>query len=154
MDIPLPPPTSDAAAHGARVAAHLGALIDAAGGAIPFSDYMDAALYAPGLGYYSAGSAKFGAEGDFVTAPELSPLFARSLASQFADLHRVHGLAQILELGGGSGRFAADALVELARLDAVPERYLLLEVSAGLRARPRATMEARAPALLDRVESP
>ncbi len=152
MEIPLPPPTSDAAAHGARVAAHLDALIDASGGAITFAEYMDAALYAPGLGYYSAGSAKFGADGDFVTAPELSPLFARSLASQFADLHREHGLAQILELGGGSGRFAADALVELARLDAVPERYFLLEVSADLRARQRATLEALAPALLDRVE--
>lgn len=152
MERPLPAPDDTAAAHGARVAAHVGALIDAADGAISFADYMDAVLYAAGLGYYSAGSTKFGAEGDFVTAPELSPLFARSLASQFAELRRAHGLVQVLELGGGSGRFAADALVELARLDALPDRYLLLEVSADLRARQRATLEALAPALLDRVE--
>ncbi len=152
MESPLPPPDSDAAAHGTRVADHIGGLIDAEGGAIAFADFMDAALYAPGLGYYSAGSAKFGVAGDFVTAPELSPLFARSLASQFADLRRAHGLAQVLELGGGSGRFAADALVELARLDAVPDRYFLLEVSADLRARQRATLEALAPALIARVE--
>lgn len=152
MEHPLPTPDDDAAAHGERVADHVGALIDAADGAIAFGDYMETVLYAPGLGYYSAGSAKFGAAGDFVTAPELSPLFARALATQFADLHRAHGLAQVLELGGGSGRFAADALVELARLDALPDRYLLLEVSADLRARQRATLEALAPALLDRVE--
>ncbi len=152
MESPLPTPDSDAAAHGARVAAHVAALIDAEDGAIPFADYMEAVLYAAGLGYYSAGSAKFGAAGDFVTAPELSPLFARSIASQFADLKRAHDLNQVLELGGGSGRFAADALVELARLDALPDRYLLLEVSADLRARQRATLEALAPALLDRVE--
>ncbi|MEX0900702.1 MAG: SAM-dependent methyltransferase [Gammaproteobacteria bacterium] len=152
MEIPLPTPDSEAAAHGVRVAAHVGELIDTAGGAIPFADYMEAVLYAAGLGYYSAGSEKFGAAGDFVTAPELSPLFARALGSQFAALHRAHGLTQLLELGAGSGRFAADALVELARIDALPERYLMLEVSADLRARQRATLEALAPALLDRVE--
>ena len=148
MDLGLPPPDADAAAHGARVAAHVAARIDAAGGAISFADYMDAVLYAPGLGYYSAGSRKLGADGDFVTAPEVSPLFARALAAQFAAV----GLGAVLELGAGSGRFAADALVELAQLDALPERYSILEVSAELRARQRATLEALAPALLDRVE--
>src|SRR5690606_30916125 len=103
------------------VATYVRALIDDAGGAIPFADYMDAVLYAPGLGYYSAGSRKFGEDGDFVTAPEVSPLFARALASEFATLLRTHGLRDLLELGAGSGRFAADALVELARLDALPD---------------------------------
>lgn len=148
IDSDLPPPSAEAAAHGARVAGHVADLIDAAAGAIPFGDYMDAVLYAPGLGYYSAGARKFGEGGDFTTAPEASPLFARAVAREYAAL----GFGDFLELGGGSGRFAADCLVELARLDALPPRYWLLEVSADLRDRQRATLEALAPALIDRVE--
>lgn len=148
---PFPPPNADAAAHGERVAAHIGGLIDAAGGAIPFSEYMEAALYAPGLGYYSAGSRKFGEGGDFVTAPELSPLFGRCLARQWAQLHG-EGLTDILELGAGSGRLTADLLLETTVLGAVPRRYLILEVSAELRARQRETLEALAPGAIDRIE--
>ena len=147
MDPGLPPPDPDAAAHGARVARHVAAAIDAAAGALSFADYMEAVLYAPGLGYYSAGSHKLGADGDFVTAPETSPLFARAIAAQFAEIG-----GDVLEVGAGSGRFAADALVELARLGALPDRYLILEVSADLRTRQRVTLEALAPALLGRVE--
>ena len=98
-----------------------------------FARYMELALHAPGLGYYSAGAAKFGGAGDFVTAPEISPLFGRTLARQAAELVRA-GLGEILEFGAGRGTLAAELLAELARLDALPERYLILETSADLRA--------------------
>lgn len=107
----------------------------AASGPMPFSRYMERCLYAPGLGYYSAGRTKFGAAGDFVTAPELGPLFARSIARASASLLRELGGADFLELGGGSGAFALDALREFAALDAIPRRYRILEPSADLRQR-------------------
>ena len=84
--LPLPALSADESAHAARVAAHIRAEIAAAGGWIPFAQFMQLALYAPGLGYYSAGTRKFGASGDFVTAPELTPVFARCLAGQVAEV--------------------------------------------------------------------
>jgi SAM-dependent MidA family methyltransferase len=135
----LPVPGPDARAHSQRVIAHLRALIEDAGGWIPFARYMDAALYAPGLGYYVAGAQKFGAAGDFVTAPELSPLFGRTLAHAIAPALRETG-GDVLELGAGSGRLAADLLGELQRLDALPPRYAILEVSAALRQRQQRTL--------------
>jgi SAM-dependent MidA family methyltransferase len=84
----LPPLTPEERAHAERVAAHIRAFIGAQGGAIGFDTYMRLALYAPGLGYYSAGATKFGAAGDFVTAPEVSSLFSRCLARQVADVSR------------------------------------------------------------------
>ncbi|MGB5132544.1 MAG: hypothetical protein WBO00_08015, partial [Steroidobacteraceae bacterium] len=93
----LPPLSPAAAAHSARVAQHLRSLIAAGGGWLPFSRFMDAALYAPGLGYYMAGQARFGAGGDFVTAPEISPLFARCLATQVAELLALAGGGDLVE---------------------------------------------------------
>ncbi|MGH8371352.1 MAG: class I SAM-dependent methyltransferase, partial [Gammaproteobacteria bacterium] len=110
------------------------------------------ALYAPGLGYYSAGARKFGAAGDFITAPELSPLFSRCLARQAVEVFDALGGGDILELGGGSGIMAADILSELARLERLPERYLILEVSADLRERQRETLHQKVPGLLERVQ--
>jgi SAM-dependent MidA family methyltransferase len=138
-------------AQAARVRAHLGALIDAAGGFLSFDRYMDAALYAPGLGYYSAGAHKLGRGGDFTTAPEISSLFGRCVAAQCAPLLRVMPQARILELGPGSGRLAADVLAELAVLDALPAQYALLEVSPDLRARQRERLSALPAALASRV---
>lgn len=146
----LPAPSVDALAHSQRVVAHLAALIAEAGGWIPFSRFMDAALYAPGLGYYSAGAMKFGAAGDFVTAPELTPLFGRSLARAIAPV-LAHTGGDVLELGAGSGRLAVDILDELARLDALPAHYAILEVSADLRARQRKTLERESPQHAGRV---
>lgn len=146
----LPAPSDDALAHSRRVAAHLHALIAAAGGWLPFSRYMDAALYAPGLGYYAAGAMKFGAAGDFVTAPELTPLFGRTLARAVAPVLADTG-GNLLELGAGSGRLAVDILGELARIDALPARYEILEVSADLRARQQAALEREPRWLRDRV---
>lgn len=95
---------------------------------------MDLALYAPGLGYYTAGARKFGPAGDFVTAPEISPLFGRCLARQIAEvLHETGG--SVLELGPGSGKLAEDIMAELSALKSMPEHYCLLEVSADLRER-------------------
>lgn len=147
----LPPPSPDTLAHSERLLALIRREIEAAGGWLDFARYMDLALYAPGLGYYSAGARKFGAAGDFVTAPELSPLFARCLARQCAQVLVETG-GDILELGAGSGMMAADLLAELAALDTLPDRYRILDLSAELRHRQRETLAARVPELLDRVE--
>lgn len=117
---------------------------------MPFSCFMDLSLYAPGLGYYSGGSHKFGACGDFVTAPEISALFAQSLAAQVEQVMRL-SVPSIVEAGPGSGVMAADLLLELELRDALPTRYGLLELSAELRERQAATLTARAPHLMERV---
>lgn len=126
------------------------ARIAAAGGALSFADFLQLALYAPGLGYYSAGAHKIGAGGDFTTAPELSPLFGRCLARQCREvLARTGG--SILEFGAGSGALAAAVLEALAADDALPERYLILEVSADLRARQQERIARLAAPLAARV---
>ncbi|MGA9164560.1 MAG: SAM-dependent methyltransferase [Thiobacillus sp.] len=147
----LPAPSPDALAHSQRVAAHLRSLIEDAGGWMPFSRFMEAALYAPGLGYYAAGAMKFGAAGDFVTAPELTPLFGRTLAHAIAPVLAGTG-GEVLELGAGSGRLAVDVLGELERLDTLPARYCILEVSADLRARQQETLARERPRLAGRVQ--
>lgn len=146
----LPTPSPDAHAHSEALCQHLSNEIDAAGGWLPFSRYMALALYSPGLGYYSGGAHKFGHRGDFVTAPELSPLFARTLARQVAPL-MAHSAAHLLEAGAGTGALAADLLLALEDLSALPERYDILELSAELKARQRTTIGERAAHLLDRV---
>jgi SAM-dependent MidA family methyltransferase len=146
MHSDLPEPDADARAHSERLAALIRGEIAGAGGTLDFARYMELALYAPGLGYYSAGAAKFGADGDFVTAPELGFVFARCLARALAPaLRETRG--DILELGPGSGALAAEVLLELERLDALPGRYRLLERSADLRERQRALVLQRCPHL-------
>jgi SAM-dependent MidA family methyltransferase len=140
----------DARRHSARVAQLIRAEITAAG-RLPFDRFMDLALYAPGLGYYVAGAIKLGAAGDFVTAPEISPLFGRCVAAQCAQVLAVLGGGDVLELGAGSGALAADLLAALAALGAVPERYWILEPSPELAARQRALLAERVPALAERV---
>jgi SAM-dependent MidA family methyltransferase len=146
----LPTPSPDALVHSQRVVKHLQEQIQHAGGWIPFAHYMEAALYAPGLGYYAAGATKLGAAGDFVTAPEMTPLFGRTLARAIAPVLQQTG-GEVLELGAGSGRLAVDVLGELERLDAPPTRYSILEVSADLRARQQETVARDQPHLADRV---
>src|SRR5438128_6686832 len=121
----LPEPSPEARTHSDRVVAHVAEAI-AAQGWLPFADYMGAVLYAPGLGYYAAGARKFGAAGDFVTAPELTPLFGRTLATSVSSVLN-ETRADVIELGPGSGRLAADVLEALAKLDLLPGRYRLLE---------------------------
>jgi SAM-dependent MidA family methyltransferase len=146
----LPAPTADAAAHSARLSRLIADEIAAAGGWISFARYMELALHAPGLGYYSAGARKFGIAGDFVTAPELGSLFARTLARQAAQiLHE--GVTSIVELGAGSGRLARDLLAQLATLECLPQRYVILETSADLRQRQQALLQHALPQLAPRV---
>jgi SAM-dependent MidA family methyltransferase len=145
----LPPPEAGAREHSDRVRELVAARIAANDGFLAFADYMDTVLYAPGLGYYSAGAHKFGAAGDFVTAPELGSVFARCLARLTGAALRQLGGGLILEVGGGSGALAADLL--LALRESPPDRYLLLDVSGDLRDRQRRTIEARVPELLHRV---
>ena len=147
----LPPLTAEEAAHSRRVVEHIRSFMQAQGGVIGFDAWMRLALYAPGLGYYSAGATKFGGAGDFVTAPEVSSLFSRCLARQAADVLRITG-GDVLELGAGSGRMAADVLVELQALDALPDHYYILEVSADLAARQRQRLAELSGDLARRVQ--
>lgn len=147
----LPEPAADARLHSDRLTALIREDIRAAGGWITFARFMELALYAPGFGYYVAGAAKLGADGDFVTAPEISSLFGRTLARQIAQLLET-GNDEVLELGAGSGVMAADALGELHALDRLPRRYLILEPSPQLAQRQRETLRRKQPALCDRVE--
>jgi len=135
-DAALPAPSAEALAHSGALISRVAGAIVAAGGWISFARYMEMVLYSPGLGYYDGGSAKFGGAGDFVTAPELSPLFSRTLARQVAEVLAATG-GSVLELGAGSGRMAADLLIALDELGQLPEQYWMLEVSAELRARQR-----------------
>lgn len=140
----LPPPAPAAQAVSERLVQLIRDEIKTGGGWLSFARFMELALYAPGLGYYSAGSRKLGAAGDFVTAPELSALFGRCLARQLAELI-AGGCTDILEIGAGSGALAADLLGELAALSSPPRNYFILELSADLRERQRALLAARAP---------
>lgn len=147
----LPAPSPPALALSERLTDLLQKDIAAAGGALPFSAWMERCLYAPGLGYYSAGSRKFGSAGDFVTAPELSPLFGRCLAQTCARVLEQLEAGDVLEFGAGSGALAMDVLRELERLGRLPGRYLILERSAELRARQQQRLAEQLPHLYGRV---
>ncbi|MCP5111056.1 MAG: SAM-dependent methyltransferase, partial [bacterium] len=125
--------------------------MEKSGGSLSFAEYMQEVLYAPGLGYYCAGSTKLGADGDFVTAPEISPLFGHVLARQVAFVLDQLGGGDLLEPGAGSGALAASVLSKLAELNALPDRYLILEVSAELRERQEKYLREEVPQLADRV---
>ena len=146
----LPTPPAEALAHSEKLAALIRGDIAANGGWIPFARYMELALYAPGLGYYTAGARKLGREGDFITAPEMTPLYGQTLARQAAQVLE-SGLDQILEIGAGSGALAAALLAELERMERLPRNYYILEVSPDLRERERDLLAARVPHLLERV---
>lgn len=147
----LPAPDERAAETSRALAQRMGAAIDAAGGWIGFDCYMEMALYEPGLGYYAAGSRKLGAAGDFVTAPELTPLFGECLAVQCVQWFD-QCVPEVLEFGAGSGALAARLLAALAAAGAAPRRYAILELSGELRERQRRTLAEQVPALLDRVD--
>lgn len=148
--LPTPPP--EAAALSKALLERIADEVAAGGGWLGFDRYMELALYAPGAGYYSAGSANFGAAGDFVTSPELGALFARTLAHQVADVLATLGGGEVLEFGAGSGALAAVLLAELDRLDCLPVRYAILELSAELRERQHAAIAARVPRALSRLD--
>ncbi len=152
-DIPADWPVPDASARSlsAQLLERIEAEIRAANGWIEFARYMELALYAPGLGYYSAGSRKFGAGGDFITAPEVSSLFSRCVARSCADVLEQLGGGDVLEVGAGSGVMAADILQELATCGQLPHTYYILERSADLRERQQAHLARVLPQLITRV---
>ena len=147
----LPQPDPQSAEHSARCAAYIAERIRDSGGSISFAEFMHYALYAPGLGYYSAGTRKFGADGDFVTAPEISPVFGRVVARQCAGVLHHAGDGSVLEFGAGSGKLAVDVLRALSKLDVLPVEYRILEVSADLRERQQRLLRDELPGLADRV---
>lgn len=134
MQLQLPEPAADALAASQALQQLIAKQIVAAGGWISFARYMELALYAPALGYYSGGAAKLGSAGDFTTAPEMSRLFGAALAQVVAPL-LAQCQPQLLEFGAGSGKLARDLLTELAHLNALPEHYYILDISGELQAR-------------------
>jgi SAM-dependent MidA family methyltransferase len=148
----LPTPGSSAYVHSNKLIQFIRHEISQADEAISFARFMELVLYAPGLGYYSAGQPKLGKEGDFVTAPEISPLFAQCVAQQCQQvLPELGKKAAILELGAGSGVFAKDLLLELEKLNSLPEHYFILEISAELRHRQEKLLFTHCPHLLPRI---
>jgi SAM-dependent MidA family methyltransferase len=136
MKISLPEAGPEALAHSQAFVQAIKQYIRENNGAIPFSRFMELALYAPGMGYYSAGARKFGADGDFVTSPELGSVFAQCVAHSSAKvLQQLEGDTVFFELGGGSGAFAEQALLQMLELNTLPTRYCILEPSADLRER-------------------
>lgn len=151
----LPAPDAAALAQSEALTAQIRAEIAAAGGWLPFDRYMERALYAPGLGYYSGGAIKFGRRAedgsDFITAPELSPLFAATLARPLAQALELSGTRELMEFGAGTGKLAAGLLNALAALDTPFDTYSIVDLSGELRERQRETIEAEAPELAGRV---
>lgn len=148
----LPIPNAIALQHSDTLLQKIREEIAANQGFITFAHYMTLALYTPGLGYYSAGSHKLGKTGDYITAPLISPLFARCIARQCETVAHVLGAYDILELGAGTGDMACDILLALEQTNALPERYRILDVSADLRERQEATLTTRCPHLLSKVQ--
>jgi SAM-dependent MidA family methyltransferase len=148
----LPQPPIELIQHSNAVCALIQREIAANGGVIGFDRYFELCQYAPGLGYYSAGLHKFGAGGDFVTAPGLGDVFARCVAASLLPSLAAIPEAWIMEVGCGTGAMAADILQALGAQDALPARYLMLERSADLRARQKETLAQRVPQFLARVQ--
>lgn len=146
--VQLPTPESSAIAHSERLLAAIRKHIAANGGHISFAEYMHDALYTPGLGYYSAGTMKFGKDGDFITAPEITPLFGRCLARYCQQAAEPLAEFNILEFGAGSGQLAVDIL---SHCDHLPAHYYILEVSADLRVRQQQKIRDCLPTLFERV---
>jgi len=148
----LPQPDSDSRIHSELLCNHIRQEMQRADGKLPFDRFMELCLYAPGLGYYVAGTRKFGADGDFVTAPEISSVFSRCLARQCAQVLAETASGDLLEFGAGTGALAAGILAELELLGSLPERYLILELSPDLRLRQQETLKDMVPHLQHRVQ--
>ncbi|MBS0289013.1 MAG: SAM-dependent methyltransferase [Proteobacteria bacterium] len=146
----LPEPSLDAYLHQAKLLAHLRQIYHTKG-CLNFAEFMQIVLYAPGLGYYSAGSQKFGKEGDFVTAPQISPLFSICLAKQCAKILGTLTNPCILELGAGDATMACDIIKTLSKMNLLPKNYFILEVSADLKGRQQNTLQAQCPDFFERI---
>lgn len=143
--------TKEQLTHQKKLLHYIGAVMKDYQGKVPFSQFMQLALYAPGLGYYSAGASKFGGSGDFITAPELSDQFAYAIAEQCKQVLQDLGEGSILEFGAGTGKLASDILQFLEASGHLPENYYIVEISPDLKARQKAFLESTAPQLYPRV---
>ena len=152
LALDLPEPTDEEKLHSAQLVAQITKKIDQSSGWISFAEYMQLVLYSPGLGYYAAGMQKFGEAGDFITAPELSPLFAQTLAQSVSQILSSMDQACVIEFGAGSGALACGLLEELKRLGQLPEKYLIIELSAELRYRQQQQISRQLPDLFTRVQ--
>jgi SAM-dependent MidA family methyltransferase len=141
----------EAQAHAARVAEKIRQEIKQTG-LMSFSRFMDLALYAPGLGYYCVGTEKIGPGGDFVTAPEISPLFSECLGGYCQKILSQLQHKTILEVGAGTGRLATGVLHALAKQNCLPERYFILDLSPELQQRQKAFIQENAPEYFSRVQ--
>ena len=150
----LPAPDESAFQHSCAVKNMICSEITTAGGWIPFTRYMELAIYSPGMGYYCSGTTKFGCAGDFVTAPEVSSLFGRAIAQQATQIIEGVGedIGDILEFGAGTGKLALDILLELENLNRLPQHYFILEVSGELQEQQNKLLKRFAPHLLSRVQ--
>ena len=148
----LPEPGPDEIEQSQKLVDVIKQVIKEAAGWIDFEHYMQLALYAPGLGYYSGGAQKFGEQGDFITSPEVSPLFAQTLANPLAALIIKIPKVNIIEFGAGSGKLAAELLLALQKKGNLPEKYLIIELSAELQQRQRDTLSQIVPDLLTHVQ--
>lgn len=147
----LPEPDKASAEHSHSLVVQIKQIITEKDGAIPFSEFMNMALYTPAMGYYAAGQRRFGAEGDFVTAPELGDVFGRCLARQVAQVFSaIDGESDVLEFGAGSGSLAVSLIKELEYLGALPERYLILETSPDLQQRQQQIIRRQVPQHVER----
>ena len=147
MAIQLPAPDNIAQQHSDQLLTLIKDKIAIAGGNITFAQYMQLCLYAPGLGYYSAGSHKLGAGGDFTTGPEISSLFSRTVAQHINDVFAQLTEPNLLEFGAGSGKMAVDILLELEHLNSLPNNYFIIEASADLRVRQQKQIATNIPHL-------
>jgi len=147
----IPAASPIAIEHSELLDSHLRELAAKSGGSLSFERFMQEVLYAPGLGYYSAGAEKIGESGDFITAPEISPMFSDCLAHQTEQILKITA-GSILEIGAGRGIMAADILRRLEELECLPEQYLILEVSAELQQRQQQTLSKEVPGLFQRIE--
>jgi SAM-dependent MidA family methyltransferase len=149
----LPEPDEQSKQHSRLLQQRVEAACHAAGGWIRFSEFMNIALYEPALGYYSSGLQKFGQRGDFITAPEVSPLFGQCLANQLAEIWRNFRYEKktVFEFGAGSGLLASDILLRLEELNTLPDKYLILELSGELKHRQQQTIKKHAAHLYERV---
>ena len=153
----LPEPDEEAKNRSQLVKQRVLSACNRSAGWVPFSKFMDIALYEPAIGYYSGGLQKFGEKGDFITAPEVSPLFAQCLANQIAEILQnfkkiTDEKSAILEFGAGSGVLAADMLLALEKLEILPDQYLIIELSAELQQRQQEKIKSVVPHLYDRMK--
>ncbi len=146
----LPLPEQSAIIHSEKLDKHLQQIANANQGELSFEQFMQQVLYAPGLGYYSAGAEKIGESGDFITAPEISPFFSDCLAQQIEQVLRLTG-GSVLEFGAGRGTMAADILTRLEEIECLPEKYYILEISAELQQRQQLLLAEQIPHLFERL---